>query len=585
MARNLALGAILLAPVGSAQTFNPWDFRDDLGTLRKTQSGVPRVQATAADINRDRWRTTEDFASRYVQERGMPNAGSFEIWRVHEDLGQAHIRLKQRIGGLPVVGADLIVHADLETGKVAGVNGLVAYDQDLPRTATIEANDAIRKAIAEFGFAGARVERAPELVYVVDPQRNVRLAWSSYVSYSSANGAELDRVFADALTGSAVTRHPQIMRAKNREMYDCANQSTWANCTFMFSDSTGTPYDSVAIAGFDNAGIAYDYFSGVHSQDSLNDNGVVIKQAVHVGSSSNTQAGWFTSPVWTVIGYGDNGANPSPAECVDVVTHEITHGIGWHMLSLISIGEAGAINEGISDVFGAAAEAWDAGAVTSATWQIGENCYASPVRYLDDPRSKANHADYYPTRKGDIHGDAGITGLAFYLVSQGGSSPRGPETFSVSAQGISVAEAIFFKALVTYGYSSMSFRDWRDATLSAATALYGAFSSEYNAVWNAWAAVGNNWDSRNSSLTTGSSWTSASYTTSTVGYHTGQYAGPSGFHLFLEYWDGSTWIIADSVTSCGNKLIEYYTIAGTWRWRIYANSGSGAYSLYYNKPK
>jgi Zn-dependent metalloprotease len=429
------------------------------------------------------------------------------------------------------------------------------------------------------------VERAPELVYVLDAQRNVRLAWSNYVSYSSQNGAELDRVFADALTGSAIARHPQIMRAKNREMYDCANQSVWANCTFMFGDSSGTPYDAVAIAAYDHAGTTYDYFSSVHGQDSLNDNGVVIKQAVHVGSSSNNQAGWFTSPVWTAIAYGDNGANPALGDSLDIVAHEITHGISWHMVGLISTGETGAINEGISDVFGAAVEAWDDGAVSAATWQIGEDSFATPIRYLDDPQDKANHSDYYPTREGDIHGDAGITGLAFYLVSQGGSHPRGPETFSVSAQGISDAEQIFFRGLVAYGGSSMKFRNWRDATLSAATNIYGAFSSEYNAMWNAWAAVGNNWDARNSSLTTGNSWTSSSYTTTTTGFHTGQYAGPSGFHLFLEYWNGSTWITADSVTSGSNKLIEYFTGSGTWRWRIYANSGSGAYSLYYNKPK
>jgi vibriolysin len=530
---------------------------------------------------------------RYVRSRGAKGDEAFTTWRVHEDDGQAHIRMRQSIAGLPVVGADLIVHADLESGRVVGVNGRLAIDRNLPREPQTDANQAIDKAIAEYGFAGARVERAPELTYVVDREGAIRLAWSANVAYTSANGAELDRVFADAATGAAIARHAQVMRALNREMYDCDNYTAWSSCHGMFGDNpafgvSSTPFDPLAIAAFDNMATVYDYFSSVHSQDSMNDGGMVIKQAVHYGSS-NKDAGWIQSP-WIAISYGDGlGGNASPVYSLDVVAHEFTHGVAHQMIGLLYTGETAAIHEGIADVFGAAVEAWDDGAVSSTVWQIGEDNYTSPLRYLNDPRTISTQVDYYPKRKGGGHEDAGLTGLPFYLVSQGGQHPRGPETFSVSAQGISTARAIFFKALVSYGSSTMNFRNWREATLTAATSLHGAFSSQYNAVWNAWAAVGNNWDERSSTLAAAATWTSSSFTTTTAGTHTGQLACPSGFHLFLEYWNGSTWVTDSNMSKtnvASNKLVEYEEApAGTYRWRVYAASGSGSYSLFYNRPK
>lgn len=108
-------------------------------------------------------------------------------------------------------------------------------------------------------------------------------------------------------------------------------------------------------------------------------------------------------------------------------------------------------------------------------------------------------------------------------------------------------------------------------------------------LWNAWAAVGNNWDSRNSTLTSGTSWTTTSYTTISTNTHTGQLSGAAGTNhdLYLEKWNGSTWAATNWSTTAGTstELLESWESAGTYRWRVQATSGTGTYTLYWNRPK
>lgn len=215
-----------------AATINTHEFGGDLGTIRKVASGVPRIATNAAAVARDRWGgSAEDFILGFAARRGANGTESFNAHRAFEDqLGQTHVRLSQSIAGLPVVGAELIVHADATTGKVIGINGRFAVDRDLPRDARVSAGDAIATAIATYGITGARVDAAPELTYIVDAKDEVHLAWTNLVAYQSEQGDELDRLYADAVTGEAVARHPQVRRAKNRETYNCGNQTVWANC-------------------------------------------------------------------------------------------------------------------------------------------------------------------------------------------------------------------------------------------------------------------------------------------------------------------------------------------------------------------
>ncbi|MEA2490915.1 MAG: bacillolysin [Acidobacteriota bacterium] len=569
----------------------------NLGTIALPRSSGPRAATNAAE-GRSRWSDgAETFVLGYASRRGAVGSESFHAGRVIEDeVGQVHVRLAQSIAGLPVNGAELIVHADAKSGKVVGVNGRFAADRDLDRQPRVNAGAAIEFAAGEFGIAVDRVVGMPELTYIVDDNDAVRLAWSNLVGYQNEDGGQLDLIFADALTGAAIARHPQVMPAKNRDTYTCNNTFTVPG-TLLFNEG-GSSMDTTAMAAYNNVGTTYDYYINKHSRDSYNGSGATIRQSVHYGTSYNNAA-WLNTASQIAYGDGDGTLFSPFAFALDVVAHEFTHGVTRNSANLTYSNESGGLSEAMSDCLGAAAEAYADGGVNGDTWKIGEDCYTpgtagDAMRYMNDP-ALAGNKDYYPLRQvggtdnGGVHTNSGIQNLAFYLVTAGGQHPRGATFFNVAAQGITVAEKIFYRALTVYASSSTNFRQMREYTLQSATDLYGLYSAPYNATWNAWAAVGNNWDTAIITLSpTGTSYNGSSYTPITAGYHTGHLFGPAAqnFDLFLEKWNGSAYVVvASGVTSSTNEIVTYNGAVGQYRWRVTATTGTGQFTLYSNRPR
>lgn len=578
------------AATGTIQTF---EF-GSLGSIDVPGPSRGRI-ATNAFGMRDPWSDgAEKFLHGFLAGRGAAGNESFSTRRViHDDLGQVHVRVTESIAGLSVVGAEMIVHADSKNGKVVGVNGRFAPDADLPRQATVSANAAIEFAAGEYGIAAGLVVGTPELTYiVVDETDEVRLAWTNLVSYRDEEGDEVDRIFADARTGAAIARHPQVHHARYREIYTC-NNGTLLPGTLLFSEG-GSSSDPIAMCAYDNAGIAYGYYKSKFGLDSWDGNGGTIKVSVHYGSNYNGAA--FLYPYF-YFGDGD-GVQFSPLACsLDVVAHEFTHGVTHTLSRLNGTLEPGALNESLSDCFAAATEAYSDGSVNAGVWKIGDEVYTpgisgDAIRYMNDPAADGASRDYYPARytSGDhTHDNSGIQNLAFYLLVQGGQHPRGQTNFYVTAIGMSATEKIFYRALDVYATSSTNFRLMRDYTRQAAADLYGTNSTQHTAVWNAWAAVGNNWFQDIIPIyTEGDAAIGEPYTTITGNLHTGYLFGPnpSNFDLYLEKWNGSAWQVMASSTSAGrNETLVYNGAAGQYRWRVQSVTGLGTYNLYTNRPK
>jgi bacillolysin len=116
---------------------------------------------------------------------------------------------------------------------------------------------------------------------------------------------------------------------------------------------------------------------------------------------------------------------------VDVVAHEIMHGVTQYTSDLIYNGESGALNEAMSDIFGACVDRQE-GASIEDTWLVGENIYTPGVdgdgiRHMNNPTlTGSNDADYYPEKyrgwddEGGVHWNSGIANLAFSLMVSGG---------------------------------------------------------------------------------------------------------------------------------------------------------------------
>jgi vibriolysin len=199
-----------------------------------------------------------------------------------------------------------------------------------------------------------------------------------------------------------------------------------------------------------------------------------------------------------VFGDGDSSQGCLPlARGIDVTGHELTHAVTENESGLVYSGESGGLNEALSDIFGAFVEAWvDGGktgtlAVSNDTWLVGEEILPPALRYMNDPAKDGASLDYYSSTAGnkDVHYSSDIANLAFYLLSQGGTHPRGKSTVNVPALGMAKAIRIFYEAQINVLTSSSKFLAAGNATVLAAQNL-GYSVADQTAVANAWQAVG-----------------------------------------------------------------------------------------------
>jgi vibriolysin len=500
----LVMLSVVFGVAGLAQGAAPQKAPASEKVLSRDTRGVPTwVQGEIGSLEQgDRQAAAVDFLKTFAHQ--TLNAVGTEEFRVNrileDDLGQVHFRAQQYLRGLPVVGAELLVHTDARSGEVFIVNGHFARDENVGREPRTSSDVALKQASLEAGIHNGEVLDKPQLTYILAADDRAHLAWSALVRYES-EGEQVDRLFADAISGKLLARHPQIQPIKDRRTYN-ANNTTTLPGTLVISEG-GSSSDVVAQAAHDNAGRVYDYYWTVFVRDSLNAAGLQIRSTVRYyppnGDVNNAVWDKTRQQIW--YGNGDGSTMIPLGQALDVVAHELTHGVTQFESNLTYSGESGALNESLSDVFGAAVEAWADGAVSADTWKIGEDIYTPGIaddalRYMNNPTTDGYSYDYYPERytgtndNGGVHWNSGISNLAFYLLSQGGSHPRGKTSNVVPGIGITKAADIFYRAQTTYLTSSDNFQAMRNATASAAASVYGSNSLEYYAVQEAWCAVG-----------------------------------------------------------------------------------------------
>jgi len=188
------------------------------------------------------------------------------------------------------------------------------------------------------------------------------------------------------------------------------------------------------------------------------------------------------------------------AGSLDVVAHELTHGVTAHSSNLIPLNEAGALNEAFSDMMGTSVEFHVRPA--SANYIMGDNLTSTIVpgfqRSLQDPLSLGT-PDHYSIRRtestdnGQVHSNSTIPSHAFYLAIEGGTN----RTSRIMVTGVGAAnrdqiEKIFYRGFTQLLPSNATFATARAATIQAARDLYGVGSGAERAVTQAWTAVGVN---------------------------------------------------------------------------------------------
>jgi hypothetical protein len=200
---------------------------------------------------------------------------------------------------------------------------------------------------------------------------------------------------------------------------------------------------------------------------------------------------------WThnLLAFGDGNNNNPPVE-LDVVAHELTHGVTQYEANLQYYGESGALNESFSDILGKAVE-FDVFGDT-ATWLMAKYFQNNGLRNLSNPNLK-NQPDTYmgdmwyagSDDSGGVHYNSGVQNFWFYLLSKGGSGVNDHEfSYSVNPIGIDAAAKIVYRNLTEYLGPWSEYLDSRIGSLLATADLYGSNSSVYQEVDKAWDAVG-----------------------------------------------------------------------------------------------
>jgi Zn-dependent metalloprotease len=292
---------------------------------------------------------------------------------------------------------------------------------------------------------------------------------------------------------------------KERIVYDANNGS---NLPGTIARKEGDPpVDDVSVnEAYDGSGITYDLFNNIYQRNSIDNNGMRLDSTVHYRTS-------YDNAFWDgeQMVYGDGDEDLPPDErlfnrftiALDVIGHELTHGVTQFEAKLNYIQQSGALNESMSDVFGSLVKQYQHNqSATEADWIIGAGlltgnvngvgirsmkapgtAYNDPVLGKDPQPGHMN--DYVNTisDNGGVHINSGIPNRAFY-------------TTAVELGGYAWEKAgrIWYVTLKDKLTANSKFQDCANLTFQTAGELFGAGSIEQQAVKKGWAEVGLNSD-------------------------------------------------------------------------------------------
>lgn len=487
------------------------------------------------------------------------NIGQADNWSIqdirHDELGFRHEFYQLERAGYPVDLSRAVLH--WRNGQLVRVNLFAPFFQGEGNAPQVSANQAIQTAKNHIGATTwywenpsleamrqeitgnplATYAPQPELVWADTDfdwsSHAYRLAWKMELFSSEPLDCQL--IYIDALTGEVIkqlsqTQHegvPGTSHTMYRGVQSIVSDSIGVdqfrlrdysrassgiltlnlNNTTNLSNAVDFTNDSsdwdLVNPNWDEASgdvhwgseVAYDIFLSEYGFDSFDGQGGQIRSHVHYGPQTYANAFWNVDHA----GYGDD--NGSPHVGIDIVGHEITHGVIRNTADLIYINEGASLNEGYADIFGNTIEALFDSA--SSDWLVGEDSDAS--RSMSNPRSivygpsSQGHPDTYQgdgwyaggLDNGGAHGNSTVFGHWYYLVAAGGVGTNDlGDSYSVSGVGVQKSGQIAWRMLHSYLTPTAGFHDARESSIASAVDLFGLCSPEWQAVVNAWHAVG-----------------------------------------------------------------------------------------------
>ena len=309
--------------------------------------------------------------------------------------------------------------------------------------------------------------------------------------------------------------------------FDQSPTNTWGDgqqfVMFPYGGETSVNGQTAAVDAHYGMAMTWDFYKNVFNRDGIDNLGTSAISTVHIVGPFGY---YYDNAFWSDFAFGmfysDGtrfpGVDPNTGEAtqpnpdgftsvtaLDIIGHEMTHGVTANTAALIYDGESGGLNEATSDIMGTMVEVYRTRApgtdnlipLTGTFWSLGHDIQPGGLRSMIKPSSDGLSADnwYAGIQYLDVHYSSGPLNRFFYYLSQGvptsivdlGSSLYLPQ--GMSGIGNDHAARIWYKALTEYLAPDANYAAARVAAVSAATDLYGTDSAEVQAVKGAFAAI------------------------------------------------------------------------------------------------
>lgn len=253
--------------------------------------------------------------------------------------------------------------------------------------------------------------------------------------------------------------------------------------------------DTTVNEAYDGLGHVFDFYLEIYQRNSIDGNGLPLNAIVHYGQNYDNA---FWDGQQMVFGDGDKTVFNRFTVSLDVIGHELTHGVTGSEVNLTYLGQSGALNESVSDVFGSLIKQYVLKQTANeADWLIGEGLLTFPgqaLRSMKAPGTAYNNkllgrdpqpADmphYLRTGQdnGGVHINSGIPNHAFFLAAT-----------AIGGNAWEKAGLIWYDTIRDKNLRpTANFAAFAGRTVVNAGHRYGTNSAEQNAVGDAWKQVG-----------------------------------------------------------------------------------------------
>lgn len=460
-----------------------------------------------------------------------------------DNMGEIHNRFRLQYAGYNLHEGMFITHE--RNGKIYAINGNIPSHLQIGNSIKLNETEALNLALQEVGAQIYKWQIKEEESFVKELENNEQATWfpkgSVQLKYDRATKkynytwvfdiyahSPMSRAdyFVDAQSGKIVFVNNKIhhsdslgsaatkfsgtkpiitdynnsnfrLRESGRgngiETYNMQTSTNYGSAVdFTDSDNywnnVNTQKDEVATDAHWGMEMTYDYFFNHHNRNSIDGNGFKLKSYVHYDVA-------YANAFWNgqYMTFGDGNSSMLPLVALDIVGHEISHGLTTYTADLDYQDESGAMNEAYSDIFGTAIEHY----CKTGNWLIGEDI-GTAMRSMSNPKSKGDPDTYLGQNyyigtadNGGVHTNSGVLNHWFYLTSEGGQGTNdNNDSYNVVGVGIDTAGAIAFRTLTVYLVNTSDHADCRFYSIQSAMDLYGACSNAVKATTAAFYAVG-----------------------------------------------------------------------------------------------